>query len=259
MAKMQYSATEEEVIFIDLPGSGGLKIKTILRGNWSQPMVILVHGRPGTGNDCLQYLAAHYLYEQGLSSLRLFLYDFDVHTRNLLDCTLQTHADDFDTVVRYARQNGAKQLFGVGHSYGGPTILKAKEKLDGIVLWDPSHGLSFQEYPVEEYPEKLVGDINIGLSGYGYIEPKAMLDDEKTWGDNSDWALKHDCPLEVIAADKGILKNYGKKYVAAAREPKKYVEIAGASHLFDDSDEVMIKLFEETTAWLKSIVENGLK
>lgn len=254
MIEMKYRTVKEETVFVDLPNSGGLKIKAILRGSWSQPMVVLVHGRPGTGNDCLQYLAARYLYEQGLSSLRLFLYDFDVHARNLLDCTVQTHADDFDTVIRYARHKGVKQVFGVGHSYGGPTILRAKEKLDGIVLWDPSHGLSFQEYHSDEYPEKLVGNINIGMAGYGYIEPKAMLDDEKTWGDNSDWALNHNCPFKVISAGNGILKSYGKKYVAAAHEPKQYTKISGAGHLFDDSDEVMIKLFDETTSWLKGIV-----
>ena len=129
--KMQYQATDEEVIFFDLPHSKGLKLKGILRGKLDGPLVVMMHGRPGSGNALLQYLGARYLHEHGISTLRLFMYDFAPKTRNLLGCNLQTHVDDFSKQgINQLRKQKVTQLFAIGHSYGGLTILKSKVKLE---------------------------------------------------------------------------------------------------------------------------------
>lgn len=256
MTKFCYEATKEQTLFIDLPDTNGLKIKGILRGELTQPLVVMMHGRPSDGNHRLQYLGARYLYEHGFSSLRLFMYDFEPNTRNLLNCTLQTHADDFDAVIRYVRNQAVPKVFGVGHSYGGITVLKAKEKLDGAVLWEPTHGLiwhdeAYQKEEAQTAPEKIIDDFNIGLAGPGYVEPHRMVKEDNELKDNSKWAARKSYPLKFIAAPGGVLKDYIKLYAEVADEPKAYVEISGAGHSFDESDDIMLQLFVETVSWLE--------
>ncbi len=249
---MSYRSVPEETLYINLPDTDGLKLKAILRGSFDQPLVVMVHGRPGEGNELLQYLGARYLYEQGFASLRLFMYDFSPDTRDLLDCTLDTHAADFTAVIEYIRDRGAKTVFGVGHSYGGLTILKSDAKLDGAVLWDPTHGSVWQDAELDlDFSEEVVGDMTIVRGGYGYIVPTAQREYDKRLGDTSAWAAHKGYPIEVISAGQGSMTHLGKRYVESADEPKRQVVIADAHHQFEDSDEVVIRLFQETASWLK--------
>ncbi len=253
--EMKYRVLPEQTLYIDLPDTEGLKIKGIIRGNLDKPTVVLVHGRPGSGNDLLQYLGARYLSEHGLSSLRMFLYDYDINTRNLLDCTLQTHVNDFDVVIKYLRSKNVPKVFAVGHSYGGLTVLRSNTNLDGIVLWDPSHGSYYSQPEDPEYqtqfPTRTVDYISIGLAGSGYIIPRTMDDEDHHLGNTSKWVANKDYPIKIIGAQKGILTRYNKQYFDAARMPKEYVEIDRAGHLFDESDKITLKLFEETADWFE--------
>jgi hypothetical protein len=61
----------------------------------------------------LSYLAARDLSEKGISSLRLFMYNFSPNTRNLLDCTLETHVEDFDAVIAELPNRGVKRFLGL--------------------------------------------------------------------------------------------------------------------------------------------------
>ncbi|MEO6761223.1 MAG: alpha/beta hydrolase [Candidatus Saccharimonadales bacterium] len=258
MEQMRYRLMDEELVRIDLPGTKNLHIEGILRGSYDHPLVIMMHGRPGGGNGLLQYLGARYLYEQGFASLRLSMYSFEPNTRDLLDCKLQTHVDDFETVVDYVRQQGTKTVFGAGHSYGGLTILKSKAQLDGAVLWDPSHGNYWTEHsePDPEFPEKTVGDIVVGLAGHGYVVSSAMNQADFAMGDTTTWAAGKGYPLEIISAEKGELAQLGKRYIEVADEPKRQVVVGGAHHSFQDSDEVTMELFKQTADWLKGIIND---
>lgn len=255
MSGTHYKSVDEKTVFYDLPGTNALRIKSILRGSLDKPVAVMMHSRPGSGNELLQYLGARYLHEFGISSVRLFMYDFAPRTRNLLDCTLQTHADDFDEVVKQVRNSGAPKVFGIGHSYGGITVLKAKSALDAAVLWDPTHGAFWSEHRGKEYekdyPEKVVGDYVIGLAGYAYVTSKQMEDLDYSMGDTSNWAAHKHYPLKIISAGNGAMIDLGKRYVDAAGEPKEQVVISGASHQFEDSDKIVSKLYEETVSWLK--------
>jgi hypothetical protein len=255
MRELTYESIDEEILYFDLPDSDGLKIKGILRGNFNEPMTVIMHGKPGAGNELLPYLGARYLFEKGLSTLRLFMYDFSPDTRNLLDCTLETHVEDFDVVLAELRKRGVKKIFGIGHSFGGITILRSDSKLDGAVLWDPTHGSFWAEHPApdENFPEIILDNIKIGTSGYGYVG--SIRDDEqkRKMGDTSDWAANKDYPLMIISAGKGSMAHLGKRYIDVAAEPKKHIVIENASHHFEDSDDVILQLFEESTNWLNSI------
>lgn len=257
MDKFCYRVVPEKTLYIDLPHTN-LKLKAILRGDLDQPTVIMVHGLPGSGNDLLQYLGAKYLYEQGLTTLRLFLYDWEANTRNLADCTVETHAEDFDTVVKYLRTQNVPKIFAQGHSYGGLTILRAKEKIDGAVLWDPSHGLVFRDPEVLKFYEndaiQETEKLKLYLNGAGYIEPKAITKEQDELGDNSDWAAHKGYPLEIISAGQGFMVDLHKQYLEVADDPKEQKIIKTAHHVFDDSDEVVLELFKATADWFKRIL-----
>ncbi len=256
MDELCYQAAPEKMVFIDLPNTDGLKIKGILRGSLNRATVVMVHGLPGEGNELLQFLGARYLYERGFTSLRLFLYAFEPNTRNLVDCTLQTHTDDFDVVVQYLRNKQVPKVYAEGHSYGGATILKAQSKLDGAVLWDPSHGLVFRDAKIIKHYEnaavKEVGDLKLYLDGYGYIEPTTITKEQDNMGDTSSWAAHKNYPLKVISAGKGAMVELGKRYIDAADEPKEQSVISEAHHQFEDSDEIMLDLFKQTADWFES-------
>lgn len=258
MSKFCYQAVPEETIFIDLPGTDGLKIKGILRGSLTQPLVVMMHGLPGEGNELLQYLGARYLYEQGFASLRLFLYDSEPKTRDLVDCTLETHAHDLEAVVDYLRHKKVPTIFAEGHSYGGIAILRASCKLDGAVLWDPTHGLAFHDPEVAKfYKEARLQNTNklkLYLDGQGYIEPKAITQEQINMGDTTAWAANKKYPLKIVSAGKGIMVELGRRYIEVADEPRQQVIIEEANHPFQDSDEVIMKLFAETAEWFKEIL-----
>ena len=255
MDVLTYDATPEETLWIDLPDTDGLKLKAILRGSLDKPTVVMVHGLPGGGNELLQFLGARYLHEQGFTTLRLYLYDWEPNTRNLVDCTVQTHAADFDVVVTYLKQQGVPKIFAEGHSYGGLTILTATSRLDGAVLWDPSHGLVFRDPAQLEYYEnslvKETDNLKLFLNGPGYIEPKAITKEQDEMGDTTNLAAHKGYPLKIISAGKGLMVELGKRYIDVADEPKEHSVIAEAHHVFEDSDEVMFDLLKQTADWFK--------
>lgn len=240
---------------INIPLRDGKKLHAILRGdiNPDTPVVIMMHGRPGSGNELLQYLGARYLFEDGLTTLRLFMYNFGQEYRDLLDCTLDTHIQDFEDAVAYLRDKGVKKVFAIGHSYGGITILGSKAGLDGAVLWDPSHGLAYTapEFDSPDFSEITHDDIIVGVNGYGYINSTQTEVYNRILGDTTAWAKDKNYPLKFILASAGPLAKYSKRYYDVASEPKALVEMKDAHHSFEDSDEVMECLFRESAEWLK--------
>lgn len=242
---------------IDIPLRDGKKLHAILRGELSQnkPVVVMMHGRPGSGNELLQYLGAHFISEKDITTLRLSMYDFGKEYRNLLECTLETHVSDFEDAIQYLRDQHMDKVFALGHSYGGITIIASKAKLDGAILWDPSHGLAWHndnpEFNSPDFPEEAFGDIIVGTGGYGYISSKQQAEYDDNLGDTTDWAKDKGYPMKFILASAGPLAKYAKQYYDVSSEPKALVDIQDAHHQFEDNDEVTEKLFVETIEWIK--------
>ena len=256
MDELHYNNVPEETLRITLPSTEGLHIKGILRGSFDQPLVVMMHGRSGGGNSLLQYLGARYLFEHGFASLRLFMYDSEPGTRNIVDCTLDTHVADFETVITYLRAQNTKLILATGHSYGGMTIIKSNASLNGAVLWDPTHGTYWVEHPDQDqdFPEKTVENLVIGLAGKGYVLPRKLTEYDQSLGDTTSWAAHKGYPLEVISAGKGAMTHLGKRYIEVADSPKKHVVLTEAHHQFEDSDDVTIQLFKETADWFKEVL-----
>ena len=255
MKKYCFREQNEKTLYFNLPNTNGIKIKGILRGNLNQPLAIIMHGRPGSANELLLYLASHYLLEKGISSLRLFMYDFEPNTRNLIDCDLDTFVADFNEVVRQLRQRKVPKIFGIGHSYGGITVLKSKSRLDAAVLWDPTHGSYWVENKVidSNFIEKRVGDLIIGISGFGYLSTVKLDNYDKNMGDTTNLAKEKGYPIMIISAKKGKMVHLGKKYFDVADKPKKHL-IINANHQLDDSDKAVLKLLSSTNDWLQRYI-----
>lgn len=259
MTEFSYHDRPEQTVRIDLPHTGGLWMKGILRGDYTQPIALLVHGRPGNGNELLPYLYARSLSEIGIASLRLFLYDFLPGTRNLLQTSLDDNAADIAAAAEYVRGKGAETVFGVGHSYGGLALLRSDVRLDAAVLWDPTHGsvyhrkspLADVETHYGEFTEQEYGDLLVTVTGPGDVISKAIRDHDKQLGDTTAWAAGKGYPLKVISVEHGLMTDLGAQYAAAADEPKEHVVIPSTHHAFEDSDAVTLQLFDETNSWLQ--------
>lgn len=260
MKNLRYAQKPEKTLEIPIPGTK-LHINGTLRGDFTKPVVILMHGLPGHNRALLPFLGSKLLSEAGFTTLRLNMYDFEENTRDMVDCLLQTHADDFDTVVDYVHKQGAPQIMAIGHSYGGLTILRSKSKLDGAVLWDPSHFKCSKEFDdhrhESERPALLEKEQIVAyLAGRGYLDPIAMVEERKKLMDTPEEELaQKDYPLLFIAAGDGGLLPYLRKYFAVANEPKELAIIKGASHTLDDSDEILFETFEKTINWFERFTE----
>lgn len=222
-------------------------------GSTKQPLFIVVHGLPCSIMEGLYERACWWFAKHGYATYRFNLYGWQKDARQLIDCTLATHARDLDAVVAHFRRKGFKNIYVAGHSFGGPTILLSKKQsFDAAVLWDPSHDISFTK---KKY----------GFDGGKYL--KALDGYFMRWGvnvvigkmmanevDELDWNALPTAfhrPLKIIVAGKGILVKGAKSYFAHASEPKDLQVLNGATHYFDDTPTMQDRLFAVTHNWFK--------
>lgn len=250
---MKYESVTETDVVIDL--RDGKKIHGLLRGELgsSNPVVVMMHGMPGTPKNPLIYLGSRYLYEHGFTTLALYMYDYPEQYRDLYDCVLATHVSDYEDVLSYLREKGVRTIYSVGHSFGGLTIIKSKSTIEGAVLWDPSHGLAWQDGDVKRDWNVKTDEFVISTVGRGSMRPLRLQRDIETFGDTSADAANLECPVKVITGDKSPIYRFVPKYMDYLPAAKELVVIQGAGHGFDEQDSTMQELFEQTTSWLKEI------
>lgn len=229
----------------------GYSVYGKFNGSFDKPLIIILHGLCCSIQEGIYEEAAEWFSKHGYAVYRFNLYGWQNDARQLMDCTLQTHADDLDVVTEYFRKKGVKKIFVVGHSFGGTTILVSeKQKFHAAVLWDPSYKISFKDKKDGPYYGKFIKSMNGYLMRWGQnvILGKKMIDevDSLNW-DN----LTNDfhCPIKIIAARKGTLIKGAKQYFREAHEPKSMTVIDGATHYFDDSKKIRIELFQTTKQW----------
>jgi len=217
-----------------------------LRGSLKKPLIVFVHGLTGMKDEHMFYNGARYFEEEGFSTYRFNLYHWDKGGRTFTDAPLSTQASDLDRVIQYFRKKGAKQVFVVGHSFGGPVITASVDQdYDGVVLWDGTtkdfftKGLKYVK-SLKAYFGK--GMIMFGVGKQFVKEVKGQEYTSKL--------LETGKPHLVIAAGKGILIKYWKKYFSKKVKGGTMVVIPKADHYFAE-DGVANKLFGLTTTWLK--------
>ena len=229
-------------------------------GNKSQPLVIVVHGLPCSIMEGLYERACFWFAEHGYATYRFNLYGWQKDARQLMNCTLTTHANDLDVIVAHFRRKGHKKVFVIGHSFGGPTIFLSKQQaFDAAVLWDPSYGLSFTKknygYPGGKFVKALNGYVMPWGANVVLSKAMARQIDELDWDALSETFQK---PLKIFAAEKGVLVKGCQRYLEAANQPKALTVVKGATHYFDNTPRMQERLFAASEKWLKKFRTSSL-
>jgi esterase/lipase len=194
------------------------------------------------------YDSAWYLADRGFSTYRFSYYDGLDNARNITECTLETHAQDLDTVIEHFRKQGINQIFVIGHSFGGLAIILSKDQaFNGAVLWEPSHPESgiFKNL---QYVKELDGYIiNWGVE---YVVGKKMVDHLQSLN-ISDAIENYEKPTLIVGAGSGSLRKTNRLYFEQLTSPKELIEIKKADHNFS-IEGTFGELQNVTTKWLKA-------
>lgn len=169
---------------LEIPiGETDLRVHGILRGDFTQPLVVLSPGLGGLMNDLLLFNASRHFEREGIASLRISLYGHDDNQRNIKDCDVHTFASDIDSVVEYAKSKGSIWTGVIGHSFSGMAIVFSEDqRFDGAVLWDPSHTDGYDDPEGKKNLEKdfmYVKELDSYVSGDGpgYVLPRRVFED----------------------------------------------------------------------------------
>lgn len=237
---------KEQEVKIPIPNSK-LYIYGTLRGSLNQSVVVFVHGLTGHRNEHIYYNGARFFEEYGYSSFRFNLYDGAKDARKLIDSTVKIHAEDLDTVTNYLTKIGAKEIFVVGHSYGGPTILSSKnKKFKAAVLWDPHHSpiRGFKKLGFEHI--RSIHRWRVRWGSEVYVSEKMYIENAEL---NCDWlAASFNIPTKIIYAKKGILEKASHSYFKHLAGDKDIIDIENATHCFDEEG-AEEQLLQETLKW----------
>jgi dienelactone hydrolase len=248
--------THERNVTIPIPDSQ-LFVNGVLRGDYSQPLVVLAPGLGGWMHDLLLFNASRWLDQEGIATLRVSFYGDSDSQRNIGDFGVKENAADIDAVVNYARQQGTSWICVVGHSYSGMAIVYSKEQaFDAAVLWDASHTDGYDEpqskHNLERdfvYIKSL--DSYVSANGAGYVLSRKVFEN---YAPGSTAMAQHfKVPTLIVnAEDSGeTMLRFGKNYARNILSETEYTVISGASHPFTENG-AMEKLFSITTTWLKS-------
>ncbi len=219
-------------------------------GSFQKPLFIVVHGLLGNMDEEFYYSATRWFARKGLSTFRFNLYGHQKDARQLMECTLKTHANDLDAVVRYFRERGVKKIFVAGHSFGGLTILSSKEQgFNSAALWDPSYKISFTKARYGLPAGRRIKGVRGYLMHWGInvVIGKAMAEeiDSLSW-DTIGKNFK--APTKIILAGNGMLRA-AKKYVDNVGSRKSLLIIKGATHYFDDQKGMQERVFASSAEW----------
>ncbi len=250
------SSYPEQDIVIPVPETE-MEIHGVLRGNYEKPLAILAPGLGGWMHDLILFNAARYFEKQGIATLRVSFYGDDEKQRNIGDFDVKANAADIDTIVDYAKKQGADWICVVGHSYSGMAIVYSeKQAFDAAVLWDASHTDGYDEPNAKQnlerdflYIEKL--DSYVSANGPGYVLSRKVFENYAPGSTAMAQAFSIDTLIVNAERSGAAMQRFGEDYANAIAAETKYVVIPDASHPFTE-DGAMERLCEVTTQWLKS-------
>lgn len=209
-------------------------------------LIIFVHGLTGHKNEHQFYNAARFFPNCGFATFRFDLYSGEKKGRVLSECSIKTHAEDLDQVISYFKGK-YRDIYLVGHSLGGPSILWSSQKnIKSIVLWDPSlklierRGDDIKFYSIID---KFV--INFGTES---LLSKEMINQWRTLDNNILGCFK--VSTKIICAQKGILAKSWKKNLPKIKVKTDFYIIKNAGHCFDEEG-VEEELFKDTLKWFE--------
>lgn len=212
--------------------------------------VFIVHGLTGHMYEYQHKRAADH-FAPRFDVYRFNLYDGREGARALVDCTIATHAADLQTVLaRFAGRY--RRVFLIGHSYGGPTIMRANPGgITAVSLWDPSYDLRGVQ---EQFKKSYVADgayyqVNWGTS---YLIGRAMFEEAA----RMDAALcerlarEFSAPVQVVLAGEGHYAGKPHSYDSFNARNRRDI-VYGTQHCFYEGASCD-ELLEKTARWFES-------
>lgn len=214
--------------------------------------IFIAHGLTGHVNEYTLKRAAEYFASHGYDVYRVNLYGGQSDARQLLDCTLQTHADDFSIVTDHFSP-AYKQTFLVGHSYGGPTVmLNPHPNATAYSLWDPSFDLATVHEDFESNYKALTGCYSVSW-GTTFLIGQAMYDHAHTLDEAACIALAkaNPVPTQVVFAGDGYYVSKSHNYQSFGNPRNRHDVVKGTSHCFYEG-QTCEELLAKTHNWFKS-------
>jgi len=209
-------------------------------------LIIFVHGLTGHKNEHHFFNGAKYFTEEGFDTFRFNLYSGGRNCRRLRSCTLRAHSNDLEVVLEYFKDK-YEEIFLVGHSLGGPTILQSNHKCaKAVVLWDPSYRIMDSLGDDLKFNKEL--DLYLIDWGVEYLVSKKMIEEWKVMPDTLINGFTK--PTKIICAGKEIVKGMWEKNISKIKVRNEFMIIDNAGHVFNE-EAVEEKLFEETLMWFK--------
>lgn len=231
-----------------IPTSDGHKIygvKNASSEKQAKQAIFIVHGLTGHINEYALKRAAEY-FSPEYDVYRFSLYVGEEGARSLVDCTIQTHADDLNAVLD-AFADSYEKVFLIGHSYGGATVMMANpEKITSVSLWDPSFNLN--DIQQEFIP---IGDHYIYGSGVSSLLGKDMYEEAGRLDGDACVKLAQDFkhPVQVVHAANGWYIKRGDSYHSFNKNSR-YDVVEGTVHCFYEGN-TCDDLLQKTESWFK--------
>ncbi|MBI1308894.1 MAG: hypothetical protein GC129_03405 [Proteobacteria bacterium] len=233
-----------------LPTADGATIygtKSTAPGNTKA--IFIVHGRTSTMGDYIFKRAADAFPEEGYDVFRFNLYDGEEGARSMVDCTLQTHADDLNTVLK-AFAKSYQKTFLTGHSYGGPTVMLANPPgITAASLWDPSFDYAAAMHAFPKNSQK-IGKYYADTWGVTVLVGEEMhRQDEKM---DEAWCINlsknFNAPVQVVFAGEGYYVKRPLSFHSFGHPQNRSDVVKGASHCFDNG-QTCDELLRLTQQW----------
>ena len=208
--------------------------------NKTNNLVIFYHGVTGHVNEHIIYNSTKYFTSNNYATFRFYFYSDEEQTRKFKNIDLKINVSDLNAVINYMCKEFAN-IYLVGHSLGGLISASADlEKINSLVLWDPSVGnIKFSRI-------KLKGRHILDWGIEYLVGSKLYKDVTKNLTKNYGNINK---PTLIILAGSGYNKEFRKKAVDFINNPNKKVKvIKNAGHTFDElgTEE---ELFRYTINW----------
>ena len=210
--------------------------------------IVMVHGLTSSMNDYAFKRAADFFANQ-YDVYRFNLYAGEAGGRMLVDCTIQTHADDLNAVLLYFG-DAYEKIFLIGHSYGGTTIMLAQpERVTAASLWDPSFDLqAMQAAFAQQYVQR--EHFYIVNWGVSYLMGKSMYDEGLQLDLDACIKLAEEFghPVQVVTAADGFYAKDKLSYHSFGHSLNRREIVAGTVHCFYEGDSCE-ELLEKTAKW----------
>ncbi len=217
--------------------------------------IVFVHGITGHSSEHIFYNAARFFPHHGIDAIRFDLYPGGPTGRLLPQCALSTHAGDVNLVLKHFRKL-YKNLFLVGHSLGGPTVLSSNLKLaDAVLLWAPacSEVLFDPKVPLIQ----LIKGTELYKTCWAVeaVVGRQMAREMLAFPKSQDAAKRLELPVFVACGENDVfLKGAQNYHDFAPGRPRKFCVIKGGGHQFNEGD-TALELYAQTQKFIARVLK----